>query len=165
MSGALLRRTLGRHVLATALVALVLAGITVVGIWRYAEDDARRSAEKVARQIAAAVLVPLTQRDFGRPTGLDRDELLDDLAPFLGSGMIERVKVFTVDGDRARIAFSDEQRLEGSTGTLRPDLAARLDRGEVVVQPVPDDPEHAYERSLPGERFEVYFAFRDAAGF
>jgi two-component system, NarL family, sensor kinase len=164
LPGTLLRRTLGRHVLVTLLVALVVAGLTVVGIWRYAEDDARRSAEKVARQIASAVLVPLAHRDFRRPAALDRGALLDDLAPFLDSGMIEQVKVLTVDAGRTRIAFSHEQRLEGGTGTLRPDLAARLDRAEVVVQPVPDDPEHAEERGLPGERLEVYLPFRDAAG-
>ena len=162
--GPLLRRTLGRHILLTALVAVVLSGLTAVGVWRYAEDDARRTAEKVARQIASAILVPMSQRDFGQAVGADRDEILADLSPFLRSGMIDRVKVFTVEAGVARIVFSDEQRIEGHTGTLRPELAAQLDRGEVVVQPVPDDPEHAYERSLPGERLEVYIAFRDADG-
>lgn len=162
--GPLLRRTLVRHVLLTVLVAVVLSALTALGVWRYAQDDARRTAEKVARQIASAVLVPLSQRDFGQPGGVARDELLADLAPFLGSGMLERVKVFTVEGGVARIVFSDEQRIEGHTGTLPRDLAERLARGDVVIQPVPDDPEHAYELGLPGERFEVYFGFRDVGG-
>jgi two-component system NarL family sensor kinase len=160
--GPLLRRTLGRHILLTALVAVVLSGLTAVGVWRYAQDDARRTAEKVARQIASAVMVPMSQRRFGQVAGADRDEIQADLAPFLRSGMIDRVKVFTVEAGVPRIVFSDEQRIEGHTGTLRPELAAQLDRGEVVVQPVPDDPEHTYERSLPGERLEVYIALRDA---
>jgi two-component system, NarL family, sensor kinase len=164
VSGTVLRRTLARHVLLTVVVAVVLSALTTVGVWRYAERDASRTAERVARQIASAVLVPLSQRDFTRLTAGDRESLLGDLAPFLGSGMIDRVKVFTVAGAAARIEFSDEQRIEGHTGTLRPELAAQLERGEVVVQPVPADPEHAYERSLPGERLEVYFAFRDAGG-
>ncbi|MEN3300570.1 ATP-binding protein [Pseudonocardia sp.] len=164
MAGPLLRRTLVRHVLLTAVVAVVVSGLLGVGVWRFAEDDAHRTAEKVARQLASAVLVPLSERDYERPGGFSRDELVADLAPFLGSGMVERVKVFSVSGDVARIVFSDEQRVEGRSGRLDPGLAARLDRGEVVVQQVPDDPEHAYERSLPGERFEVYFGFRDAGG-
>ncbi|MCU1626717.1 MAG: hypothetical protein JWP64_1666 [Pseudonocardia sp.] len=164
VAGPLLRRTLVRHVLLTAVVAVVVSGLLGVGVWRFAEDDAHRTAERVARQLASAVLVPLSERDYERPGGFSRDELVADLAPFLGSGMVERVKVFTVSGDVARIVFSDEQRVEGRSGRLDPDLAARLDRGEVVVQQVPDDPEHAYERSLPGERFEVYFGFRDAGG-
>jgi two-component system NarL family sensor kinase len=164
VAGPLLRRTLVRHVLLTAVVAVVVSGLLGVGVWRFAEDDAHRTAEKVARQLASAVLVPLSERDYERPGGFSRDELVADLAPFLGSGMVERVKVFSVSGDVARIVFSDEQRVEGRSGRLDPGLAARLDRGEVVVQQVPDDPEHAYERSLPGERFEVYFGFRDAGG-
>ncbi|WP_379659288.1 sensor histidine kinase [Pseudonocardia yunnanensis] len=142
----------------------MLSGITAFGVLRFAEDEARRTAEKVGRQIASAVLVPLSKRHLGQPGEFVRDDLLADLAPFLSSGMIERVKVFTVDGGTARIVFSDEQRIEGHTGSLRPELAARLDRDEVVVQEVPDDPEHTYERSLPGDRFEVYFGFRDAGG-
>ncbi|GAA1854828.1 hypothetical protein GCM10009836_38600 [Pseudonocardia ailaonensis] len=164
MPGPLVRRTLVRHLLLTALVAVVLSGITAAGVWRYAEGDARRSAERVARQIASALLMPMAQRDFGSPGGVARDALLADLAPFLGSGMIERVKVFTVAGGTARVVFSDERRIEGRSGTLRPQLVAQLDRGDVVVQEVPDDPEHDFERSLPGERFEVYFGFRDAGG-
>jgi len=164
VAGLLLRRSLLRHLLITLLVAVVLSGITALGVWRFAEDDSRRTAEKVAREIATAVLVPLSQRHLGQPGGFVRDDLLADLAPFLSSGMIERVKVFTVDGETARIVFSDEQRIEGHTGSLRPELAERLNRDEVVVQSVPDNPEHTYERSLPGERFEVYFGFRDAGG-
>lgn len=162
--GPRLRRTLARHILSTVLVALVLSGLTAVGAWRYAEDDARRTAEKVARQVASAVLVPLSQRDLAQADGAGRDEILADLSPFLRSGLIERVKVFTVAAGVARIVFSDEQRIVGHTGSLRPELAARLDRGEVVVEPVPDDPEHAYERGLPGEHLEVHIAFRDVNG-
>src|SRR4051794_13738738 len=99
------RRTLTRHTMLTAGVAAVLSGLVALGVWQFAGDEADRTAERVARQLAAAVIVPLSQRDYERPGGFVRAELVDDLSPFLTSGMVERVKVFTVEGDVARVVF------------------------------------------------------------
>lgn len=164
MAQPILRRTLLRHVALTAIAAVLLSALVTLGLWRLAEQQARRTAEHVARQIAAAVLVPLADHDFARPGGVDRAELLDQLAPFLDSGMVERVKVFTVDGDRATIAFSDETRVEGLTSHVDPAIVTHLDPGQAVVHAVPDDDEHRYETGLAGTRMEVFFGFRDAGG-
>lgn len=164
MPGPVLGRALGRHLLLAALVAALVSGLTVAGVRLFAEADALRTAERTARQIASAVVEPMSRRDLGRPGGVDRQALLSDLSPYLGSGMIDRVKVFTVQAKTTRVVFSDERRIEGFVAAVRPELSARLDRGEVVVQPVPDGPEHAYEHDLPGDRLEAYIPFRDASG-
>lgn len=160
----MLRRTLGRHLLLTAAVAIVLSGLVAVGVWRFAQDESQRTADRVARQLAAAVLVPMSEADYRRPGGFVRQELIHDLQPFLGSGMVDRVKVSTVTGDSFRIAFSDEQRIEGTTGRIDPLLTQRLEGGEVIVTTMPHDAEHRYESALPGARLEVFFGFRDAGG-
>ena len=159
-----LRTALARHLQLTAAVAVVLSGLISVGMWRSAEDEAAQTAGRVARQVAVAVLVPMAEHDYVRPGGFDRGDLLGHVSPFLASGVVERIKVFTVAGDLTRIVFSDEPRVEGQTGRMDPYLGRRLDAGEVVVEPVPEDPQHRYESSLAGTRMEVFFAFRDAGG-
>jgi signal transduction histidine kinase len=116
----------------------------------------------VSTQVATAVAVPLAARDYTALTPADRAALLADLAPFLGSGMVHRVKVWAVVGAQVRIAFSDEARIESALRPFDPELARRLDAGEAVVLAVPDDAEHRFEAGRADELREVFIGFRDA---
>lgn len=158
----LLGRTLLRHGLLTVTALLVLCGLVAGGVWWLAHAEAERRAEQVSRRVAAAVVVPLAERDLGAAGARDRARLLDDLEPFRTVGMVSRVKVWLVERDSARVVFSDEPRIEGVTRRFDPVLAARLDAGEAVVLTVPDDPEHRYEQA--GDLREVFLGFTDVAG-
>jgi two-component system NarL family sensor kinase len=160
-----LRRAIGRHVALAVAASVLVAALVTIGIALFARQDAYASAARVARQVGTALTVPLAEHDFVAPIdAADRADLSRDLAPFLASGMIRRFKVWTVEGDLARIAFSDEPRIEGMTSTLDPGTAARLARGEVLVGGVPDDDEHRYASDDAGSELEVFLAFRDAGG-
>lgn len=87
-----------------------------------------------------------------------------ELAPFLRSGLVARVKVWLVEGSTARIVFSDEPRNEGDVRAFDAALAARLDAGEAVTEPVPRDDEHRFEVADGRQLVEVYIGFTDAAG-
>ncbi|GAA1283554.1 hypothetical protein Psi02_30140 [Planotetraspora silvatica] len=154
--------TLARHMLLASVVAVVISALVTLGGWRFAEDDARRRVESVARQVAATVLVPMTEQNFVRLDGVGRGHLRDHVSPFLESGTVQRIKVFRVDGDLATVVFSDEPRVEGLSGRQDSQLATSLDPGEVLVRPVPVDAEHRYETGLAGSRLEVFLGFRDA---
>ncbi|MBU2667964.1 ATP-binding protein [Actinoplanes bogorensis] len=135
-------------------VAVALALLMSVTVWRLADRDAGRFAEQLARRVATALLVPMAAQSFQQPGGFDRAVLLDRLQPFLAGGVVERVKVLAVRGDRATVVFSDEPRAEGlAEGLGRPSVAG-----------VPRDASHRYERSLAGSAKEVFFPFRDAHG-
>ncbi|RTL62629.1 MAG: hypothetical protein EKK42_31240 [Pseudonocardiaceae bacterium] len=157
------RSALTRHALVTALVASLLAGLVMAGSWWYARDAARVQAERVARHVGAAVLVPLGQRDYAAGA-LDRDVLLTDVAPFLRSGIVDRVKVWTVTAGTARVAFSDEARIEGVTATYDAAWQRRFTDGDLRAMTVPRDAEHRFENGLDGMRMEVFLPFRDAGG-
>ncbi|MBW0115043.1 sensor histidine kinase [Pseudonocardia abyssalis] len=156
------RTTVLRHTALIIVVALVLSALVTLGVWLVAQAEARRTAERVATQVAAAVLVPLTARDYAQP--LDRADLLRDVDPFLRSGVVHRVKVWRVDGDQVEIVFSDESRIESARRHADPGLGRRLGAGETAVFPVPDDPEHRFEIAQAGELLEVFIGFRDAGG-
>ncbi|GII56602.1 hypothetical protein Pth03_49910 [Planotetraspora thailandica] len=149
------------------LAAVVVTAVSVfitVGAWRYAEDDARRSVETMGRQVAAAVLAPMSERNFVRLDDLGRGDLRAHIWPFLQAGTVQRVKVYRVHGALATVMFSDEPRVEGMSGRLDSRIAVRMAADDVLVQPAPDDADHRYESSLPGSRMEVFFGFRDAGG-
>ncbi|CUU59412.1 Histidine kinase-, DNA gyrase B-, and HSP90-like ATPase [Parafrankia irregularis] len=158
------RRVVLRHVVVAAVMSVFLSALVVAGLWRFAQDQSRENAEQVAAQVAATVLGPMARHDYSRPDGFDRADLRDRMTPFLSAGMIDRVKLFTVRGDRATIVFSDDPQLEGRTGYRAPSMTDRLQAGGVVVKQVPRDTAHQYETSLPGSRLEVFFGFLDAAG-
>ncbi|MGE3285856.1 MAG: sensor histidine kinase [Pseudonocardia sp.] len=160
----MVRATLLRLAGVSVLAAVLLSALVAVGVWRIGEAEGERTAQRVSRQVAAAVLVPLAERDFTDPARIDRAALLTDLAPFLDSGMIHRIKVWAVLGDEALVVYSDEQRYESLSRPFDPELARRLDAGEVVVFPVPDDEGHRYEAEHAEGLREVFIGFRDSAG-
>src|ERR1700754_4597235 len=153
-------RTVARHLAVAAAVGVVVVALVTIGVWRYAAQDAHATAERVSRQVASAVLVPIAAHDYADPSRLDRAALSGYLAPFLRSGMVQRVKVFTVRDGAATVVYSDEPRTEGRVEGIHPALRA----GDVRVQAVPDNAAHHYENSLAGSRMEVFFGFRDAGG-
>jgi two-component system NarL family sensor kinase len=158
------RATIVRLVAVTLLAAALLAGLVALGVRWVGEADGERTARRVSTQVAASILVSLAQRDFTGHKDLDRQALLAELAPFLHSGMVYRVKVWSVTGDQAQIAFSDERRVESAMRPFDPRLARRLDAGEAVVYSVPDDTEHRFEYARADRLREVFIGFRDAAG-
>ncbi|WP_214401069.1 sensor histidine kinase [Pseudonocardia lacus] len=156
--------TLRRLAGLTVLAAVLLCGLVALGVRLIGEAEGERTAHRVSTQVAAAVLVRLAEYDFTGFGPADRAELATDLAPFVDSGMVFRIKVWSVEGDRVRIVFSDEQRIESQLRPFDPQLGARLDAGETVVLPVPDDAEHRFESDRADDLREVYIGFRDAAG-
>lgn len=158
----LVRRTLARHVLATLGVSALVCALVAVGVWWLAHDEAERRAEQVSRRVARAVVVSLADRDLVAAGPAARARLLGDLEPFRTVGMVSRVKIWLVEGDSARVVFSDEPRVEGLIRRFDPALDARLDRGGAVVLTVPDDAEHRFEQG--GGLREVFLGFVDAAG-
>jgi signal transduction histidine kinase len=147
----LFRRALLRHLLLTAIVAVLVAGLVTLGVWRYAKADATRQARNEASRIAAAVL---------KPGPIAPAALVTSLHPFLSAGLVQRVKVFRVSGSEATIVASDESRVVGLRSALDPALMSR----GVLVQAVPHDAAHRYELALPGSRMEVFFDFHDPSG-
>jgi signal transduction histidine kinase len=153
-------------VLLSTVVAAVVGGLLVAGALVAARQDARHNAERVARQVSAAVVVPLSRHDFTRPAGerdmAAREDINRDLAPFLTSGMVQRVKIWTLHDGRAAIAYSDEPRLEGERPGFDPSGLVRP--GEVLVHPVPDDHEHRFEAARASMLLETFVEFRMASG-
>jgi signal transduction histidine kinase len=137
-------RVLARHLLLTAIALVLVGALVTLGAWRYAKADAARQAHGSASKIAAAVLTgPVAPA-----------AVLADLRPYLTAGLVQRVKVFRVSGDRATIVASDEPRVVGLTSTVP----------MLVVQAAPHNAAHRYELALPGSRMEVFFDFHDPSG-
>ncbi|MCO1654578.1 sensor histidine kinase [Pseudonocardia humida] len=160
----MVRTTLRRLAAVTVLAALLLGGLVALGVRLIGEAEGERTAQRVSTQVAAAVLVRLAEHDFTDVTPADRAALVADLAPFVDSGMVFRIKVWRVEGDRVRVVFSDEERIESALRPFDAELARRLDAGEAVVLPVPDDAEHRFESARADDLREVFIGFRDAAG-
>jgi signal transduction histidine kinase len=146
------------------LVAVIATALVGYGVWESAKADARRTAERVMDQLAHTLLVPMAEQDFRAPGQADREMLLAELAPYLESDIVHRVKVWTVHADHVQIVFSDEPRVEGERQPIAADLAAALDTGRVFIQPVPDDAEHRYEIEQAGRLLEAFVGFTDAGG-
>ncbi|GAY11122.1 two-component system sensor kinase [Pseudonocardia sp. N23] len=148
----------------TAVAAAVLSGITVGGLWLFASGEAHRTARDVSGRVATAVVVALSEHHYDPVDPTSRDEVLAGLAPFIDSGMLARVKIWRVVGDQVQVVVSDEPRNEGDGRSFDAELARRLDSGEIVVLPVPDDPGHRYERAAGQTLLEAFVGFRDAWG-
>ena len=158
------RRALVRHAVLTAVVTVVLSGITVGGLWLFADGEAHRTARDVSGRVATAVVVSLAAHHYDPVDPPSRDDVLAGLAPFIDSGMLARVKIWRVVGDQVQVVVSDEPRIEGERRRFDADLARRLDAGEIVVLEVPDNPEHRYERADGRALLEAFVGFRDAWG-
>lgn len=160
------RRAVVRHALLSTVVAGVVGGLLVVGALIAAREDARHNAERIARQVSAAVVVPLSRHDFTgparEPAAPARDGIGADLAPFLASGMVGRVKIWTLRDGRASIVYSDEPRLEGERPGF--DLSGIVRPGEVLVRQVPVDHEHRFESARAAMLLETFVEFRTATG-
>ncbi|GAA1858602.1 sensor histidine kinase [Asanoa iriomotensis] len=150
-----MRRVVARHLAAAAALGVVFSALVTLGVWRYAAADARHTAERVGRQVAAAVLAPMSAHDIADPGAM-----FGYLDPFLRSGTVQRAKLFTVRDGQATVVYSDEPRderlVEGLSPALRP--------GDMRVQAVPVNAVHQRENSLRGTRMEVFFGFDDSLG-
>ncbi|MGB4776887.1 sensor histidine kinase [Microbacterium sp.] len=157
------RRAVVVHALSTALVTATVA-VLAVGISTAAAIEATHAnAASIADTVAHTVAAPLARTDItsgGRET---RAAFLAEMQPFIDAGVIDRAKVWHVEGEDVVVLFSDEPRNEGTRRPFDPDLAARLDDGEVVVFDVPDDAEHQHEFGQPGA-LEAFIGFEDAQG-
>ncbi|WP_116953173.1 sensor histidine kinase [Jiangella endophytica] len=153
-----------RHAALAGLALVLVAGVTMIGIWRYADDEAHRSAEQVSTEIAESVIVALARYEYEPADEEHRARVMRTLDPYLRSGLVDRVKIWRLDGDLATIVVSDERRIEGETRPVDRDLARRLDAGEAVTFQVPLDDEHRYETDRADELVEVFIGFEDARG-
>ncbi|SDU78598.1 sensor histidine kinase [Jiangella alkaliphila] len=157
-----LGRALARHAALTAVALVLVSGVTMLGIWRYANDEAHRSAEQVSTEIAETVIVALARYEYAPADDEHRRRVMRTLDPYLDSGLVDRVKIWRLDGEVATIVVSDERRIEGETRPVDHELARRLDAGEAVTYRVPLDDEHRFETSRADELVEVFIGFEDA---
>ncbi|MBX3094516.1 MAG: hypothetical protein KF680_08280 [Cryobacterium sp.] len=157
------RRASMFHATSTIVVALGVALAALAASAMVAIEEARIDAAAIAGTVAQAVASPLTAMDIADADPGMHEVVLEGLRPFIDSGIIDRVKVWRVDGDEAVVLFSDEPRNEGTRRPFDAALAARLDSGEVVVFDVPDDAEHRYEFGRTGT-LEAFIGFNDATG-
>lgn len=155
-------RLIRRHVLAAIGVAVALLCTLVVIEWRLATAEADRVTRDAAGRVAERVSDVLAATDVGGvPDAADLDTRLDG---FFAAGTVARVKVWRIDGETARVVYSDERSLIGEERPYSRDLAARLERDGVVVQEVPDDVEHRFENADTRELREAFVSFEDAEG-
>ncbi|MET7393784.1 ATP-binding protein [Dactylosporangium sp. NPDC005572] len=158
-----LRLVLLHHVLVTVAVALIATAGAAATAWRSAQHQSASAATQVSAAIADAALAGLAANDFGTPGGYDRGDVLAGLQPFLRSGALARVKLWLVEGGRARILVSDEARLEGTARDTGDRPIRTLEPAAPRSYAVPDDEAHRYEADRRGRLMEVFLDFRDAA--
>jgi signal transduction histidine kinase len=157
------RRALSVHAISTLLATVAVAvGASLVST-TIAAEAARGNAAVVADTVAHTVVASLSLVDFSAADADPETSALKEIDAFVAAGVVDRVKVWEVDGDEAVVRYSDEPRNVGNRRPLDADLAARLKSGEVVVMEVPDDAEHRLEHGPQG-RLEAFIGFRDAAG-
>lgn len=156
------RSVLRRHLVATGALVVGIMLSMLLAEWALTRRAADRMAEQVSVRVARTVSELLTGTDFRDGTNSHR-ELDQRIRSFLDVGVIVRIKVWLVEGDRVRVVFSDDPRTEGTVRAFSSDLARRLDAGETVVLPVPDDAEHRYESALGMDLREAFIGFVDRA--
>lgn len=155
-------RLIRRHVLAAIGVAVALLCALIVIEWRLATAEADRVTREAAGRVAERVSDTLAATEVGGvPDAADLDARLEG---FFAVGTVARVKVWRIEGDTARVVYSDEPSLIGDERPYSPDLAERLRREGVVVKEVPDDVEHRFESTDSRELREAFLAFHDADG-
>ena len=157
------RRALAVHAASTLLVAAAVTIVASILAVVLTTSAARSSAADVAEVVAHAVVEHLETIDGSDAGSETRAVVLAELRPFLEAGVIERAKIWRVEGRQAVVLFSDEPRNEGVRRPFDEELAARLDAGEVVVLEMPDDVEHQHEYGR-GELIEAFIGYTDPAG-
>jgi signal transduction histidine kinase len=158
-----LRRVAARHILLCTLAITVVCVLVFAGAILFAYKNARENSEATATNIAASVVKPLSSHRLTQ-LGEARNDVSRELQPFVSSHIVYRVKVWSIDGDRARIVYSDEARLEGTEIRLGPAQEKLHPEGDVEVQAVPHDYEHRFETTAAKSLLEVFVTFRDAGG-
>ncbi|MFD0578412.1 sensor histidine kinase [Dactylosporangium darangshiense] len=158
------RRALLRHAALAGVAAAVVTVAGAAGAWRTGHQQSGRDATQISKTVADAVIPSLAAYDFAGPAGYDRAAVLDHLQPFLRSGTLYRVKLWIVDGDRARIVVSDVPGLEGTTRTRDEEPLRSIGSGVLRGREVPNDGEHRYETADRRRLREAFLDFRDAAG-
>lgn len=153
-------RALRRHLMATVAITLLVSALVVTAEFYVAHQEADRHAHVTANRVAdvADVLAELDFDDEARA----RQTAHDVLAPLITTKVVDRVKIWRVEGERVRVVYSDEARLVGSVRPFDPRLAKRLDAGEIVVHAVPDDHEHRFEQETAMR--EANMGFTDRSG-
>ncbi len=157
------RRALTIHAISTVVATIIVAAISAALTTTMALDAARKQAAAIADTVAHSVAAHLAVIDVSNPDPETHEVVLGELNTFVDAGVIHRAKIWQVEGDEAVVVISDEPRVEGDRRPFSPELAARLDAGEVVVLDVPDDPEHRYEFGR-GDLVEAFIGFTDASG-
>ncbi|WP_285137116.1 ATP-binding protein [Microbacterium sp. lyk4-40-TSB-66] len=151
-----------RHLIAAVAVTLAIVGALVGVEFSLASAEADRVTRAAAARVAKRVSTALAAADFARDD-IDPAALDARLEGFFAAGSVARVKVWHIEGDTARVVYSDERRLIGDRRPFSSALADRLDDDGVVVLDVPDDAEHRFEAG-GGELREALIAFEDAGG-
>lgn len=157
------RGVLRRHLIATGSLVVGIMLSMLLAEWVLTLRAADRTAEQVSARVARTISELVTGADFGAE-GQSHAALDERIRSFLEAGAIVRIKVWMVEGDRVRVVFSDDRRNEGTVRAFSPELARRLDAGEIVVLPVPNDPEHRFESALGMDLREAFIGFTDRAG-
>ena len=157
------RSVLRRHLVATSALVVGIMLSMLVAEWALTRRAADRMAEQVSTRVARTVSELVTGADFG-DEGQSHTALDERIRSFLEAGTIVRIKVWMVEGDQVRVVYSDDPRTEGTVRAFSSDLARRLDAGETVVLPVPDDAEHQFESALGMDLREAFIGFVDRAG-
>lgn len=157
------RRVLRRHLVATGALVVGIMLSMLLAEWALTRRAADRMAEQVSTRVARTVSELVTGADFG-DEAQSHTALDERIRSFLDAGVIARIKVWMVEGDQVRVVYSDDPRTEGTVRAFSADLARRLDAGETVVLPVPDDAEHQFESALGMDLREAFIGFVDRAG-
>lgn len=154
---------LRRHLLATGTLMIAVVVAMLLAEWWLTRQEADRAAEQVTARVTESVSEILIGTDFG-DSAQSHAQLDARLGGFFVAGAIVRIKVWLVEGDRVRVVYSDDPRIEGTTRDFSAALAQRLNAGETVVLPVPADAEHRLETAMETELREAFVGFTDRAG-
>lgn len=120
------RRALSVHAISTLLATVAVAvGASLVST-TIAAEAARGNAAVVADTVAHTVVASLSLVDFSAADADPETSALKEIDAFVAAGVVDRVKVWEVDGDEAVVRYSDEPRNVGNRRPLDADLAGLL---------------------------------------
>ncbi len=120
------RRALSVHAISTLLATVAVAvGASLVST-TIAAEAARGNAAVVADTVAHTVVASLSLVDFSAADADPETSALKETDAFVAAGVVDRVKVWEVDGDEAVVRYSDEPRNVGNRRPLDADLSGLL---------------------------------------